>query len=288
MEPYADEDVVGLGAGFPSFGDYERGILDSELSGFPSMHGFALRQYLEDEYGVPARLVADPNLLAFGILRFGEGREHPTFGAIGLGTGTAIGIVRGGQVLTGPKGFPDPVMRFYTVWGWPPAWGHSGFHFADHYGADAKTVAGRALAGNDDAFVTWNSVGAALAKTLVRLASDADVDLFVIAGGLANAYELFEPSLKSGTSDHGITVMKTDPQQARAPGRGCPVHGLTTWRSERGLRRRPNSIAGGWAGPNRYRPHGGADSPLCAAHADTRPIGRLCENTNRRDTHVRS
>ena len=209
LEPYADEDVVGLGAGFPSFGDYERGILDSELSGFPSMHGFALRQYLEDEYGVPARLVADPNLLAFGILRFGEGREHPTFGAIGLGTGTAIGIVRGGQVLTGPKGFPDPVMRFYTVWGWPPAWGHSGFHFADHYGADAKTVAGRALAGNDDAFVTWNSVGAALAKTLVRLASDADVDLFVIAGGLANAYELFEPSLKSGTSDHGITVMKT-------------------------------------------------------------------------------
>ena len=75
LEPYADKKLVGLGAGFPSFGDYERGILDSELSGFPSMHGFALRQYLEDEYGVPARLVADPNLLAHGILRFGEGRD---------------------------------------------------------------------------------------------------------------------------------------------------------------------------------------------------------------------
>ncbi len=209
LEPYASEEVIGLGAGFPSFGDYERGVLDSDLSGFPSMDGFALRQYLEDEYGVPAKLVADPNLLAYGLLRFGEGREHHTFGAIGLGTGTAIGIVRDGQVLTGPKGFPEPVMRFYTGWGWPSAWGHSGFHFADHYGADAETVAGRARAGDDDAIAAWGSVGDALAKTLVRLANDTDVHVFVIGGGLANSYDLFEPSLESGVGNHGITVMKT-------------------------------------------------------------------------------
>ena len=47
LEPFRGEPVNGLGAGFPAFGDYERGILDSELSAYPSMHRFPLRDYLE-------------------------------------------------------------------------------------------------------------------------------------------------------------------------------------------------------------------------------------------------
>ena len=136
LDPFANEPADGIGAGFPSFGDFERGVLDSRLSGmFPSMHGFPLRQHLEDTFGLPAKVVSDASLFTHGILRFGEGRRLSNFIAIGLGTGPAIGLVRAGQVLTGPRGFPDVALRFYTEYGWPAAWRHSGYHFADHYGA---------------------------------------------------------------------------------------------------------------------------------------------------------
>ena len=111
LEPFREESVAGLGIGFPSFGDYDRGVLDTELSGYPSMHGFPLRQHLENAFGLPTKMVPDANLFAHGILRFGEGRRFGSFMAIALGTGTAIGLVRDGEVLTGPRGFPEPTMR---------------------------------------------------------------------------------------------------------------------------------------------------------------------------------
>ncbi len=107
LEPFENEPADGIGAGFPSFGDFERGVLDSALSGYPSMHGFPLRQHLQDTFGLPTKVVSDASLFAHGILRFGEGRRLSNFMAIGLGTGTAIGLVRAGQVHTGPRGFPD-------------------------------------------------------------------------------------------------------------------------------------------------------------------------------------
>ena len=117
LAPLRNEPVSGLGAGFPSFGDYERGVLDSNLSAYPSMHGFPLRRHLEDLRGVPTILVPDAHLLACGLLRFGEGRRLDSFLAIGLGTGTAVGLVRERRVVTGPGGFPDPITRFYTSLG---------------------------------------------------------------------------------------------------------------------------------------------------------------------------
>ena len=159
LGPFRDRSVLDPGAGFPSFGDYERGVLDSKQSAYPSLHCFPLRQHLEDTYGVPTKLVTDANLLAYGMLRFGEGRCLDGFLAIGLGTGTAVGLVRHGKMLTGPRGFPDAIMRFYTEWGWPGAWKHSGYHFADHYGTDPLTAHRRAFQGDPVALGTWQQVG---------------------------------------------------------------------------------------------------------------------------------
>ncbi len=209
LEPFAEEPAEGIGAGFPSFGDFERGVLDSEASGYPSMHGFPLRQHLEDTYGLPAKVVSDASLFAHGILRFGEGRRLRSFIAIGLGTGPAIGLVQAGQVLTGPRGFPDVAFRFYTEYGWPAASRHSGFHFAEHYGADPATIHRLALAGDASALKAWRQVGEALGDTVVRLSSESGIPDAVIGGGLANAWDLFEPSLRRRIERHGIQAVKT-------------------------------------------------------------------------------
>ena len=209
LAPFRNEPVAGLGAGFPSFGDYERGVLDSELSAYPSMHRFPLRRHLEDLYDLPTILVPDANLLAYGLLRSGEGRRLDSFLAIGLGTGTAVGLVREGQVVTGPGGFPDAITRFYTGWGWPGAWRHSGYRFAEHYGADPETANRRANAGDAAALGIWHKVGEALAHTIVRLASETETVACVVAGGLATAWRFIEPSLQSRVAPRGIDVVRT-------------------------------------------------------------------------------
>ena len=209
LDPFANEPADGIGAGFPSFGDFERGVLDSRLSGYPSMHGFPLRQHLQDTFGLPTKVVSDASLFVHGILRFGEGRRLSNFIAIGLGTGPAIGLVRAGQVLTGPRGFPDVALRFYTEYGWPAAWRHSGYHFADHYGADPETIHRRALAGDAPALRAWEQVGEALGETIIRLSAESGTRNAVVGGGLSNAWNFIEPSLQRGVEPLGIDVVKT-------------------------------------------------------------------------------
>ena len=209
LEPFRSERAVALRVGFPSFGDYDQGILESELSAFPSMHGFHLKDYLEQRWKLPTRVIADGNLFALGIAHFGEGRAHPDFLAISLGTGTAIGIVRGGNVLGGPRGFPEPTMRFYTEWGWPSAWDHSGYHFSELYGADPVTMSRRASEGDTQALAVFARVGRALAATIRRLARETDMRVVIIGGGLAEVYAFFRPALEDGLKDSGVVAAKT-------------------------------------------------------------------------------
>ena len=155
------------------------------------MDGFPLRQYLEDAYGIPTKMVPDANLFAYGILRYGEGRRFPSCVAIALGTGTAIGLVKEGKVLTGPKGFPEATMRCYTDWGWPAMWRHSGHHFSEYYGVDPKTSYRRAEAGDEEARSAFEQVGVALATTITRLANETQIFTAVVGGGLSNAWPFY-------------------------------------------------------------------------------------------------
>ena len=209
LAPYGGESVNGLGVGFPSFGDYDRGVLDSELSAYPSMNRFPLRDHLEQTYGVPTRLVPDANLLACGLLRFGEGKGLDSFVAIGLGTGAAVSLVRNGEVISGPRGFPGVVMRFYEGWGWPGAWRHCGYRFAELYGSNPEVMHKRARSGDPAALGVWWQVGEALAGTVVRLASEAETSAAVVAGGLAAAWRYIEPAVRTRVEPECVAVVKT-------------------------------------------------------------------------------
>lgn len=228
LDPIKGTAASGLGAGFPSFGDYGEGVLDSQLSAYPSMHNFPLRRYLECTYGIPTRLVPDANLLAYGLRHFGEGKHCENFIAIGLGTGTAVSVVQGGEVLTGPRGYPDAVMRFYTEWGWPGAWRHSGLHFAELYGMDPVTAYKTASAGDPAALDIWRKVGKTLSSTIKRLAEETETQVALIAGGLANAWTFIEPSVREGLYGTGIRVLRTSlphPSLSGAAGLFCEVEG---------------------------------------------------------------
>ena len=111
-------------------------------------------------------------------------------------------------MATGPNGFPEAVANFYTGWGWPQAWRHSGYHFADIYGVDPESAYRRANAG-DAAIGVWRQVGEALADTIARLASETGTAACVVAGGLATAWRFIEPSLRFRVAPRGVRVMRT-------------------------------------------------------------------------------
>lgn len=229
LDPFRCEAVCGLGAGFPSFGDYDRGVLDSKLSAYPSMHTFPLRRHLEDAYDIPTELVPDANLLAYGLLRFGEGRHIENFIAIGLGTGSAVSVVQSGEVLSGSRGYSDAAMRFYTEWGWPDAWRHSGLHFSEIYGMDPLTVFKLVRDGDSVALDTWRRVGESLSSTIIRLVAETEIQVALIAGGLANAWAFIEPSVRENLHGTGTRVLKTSlphPSLSGAAGLFCRMSGL--------------------------------------------------------------
>ena len=201
-----DETYDRIGAGFPSFGDYDAGILRSELSAFPSMDGFDLKGHLEQSYDAPTRLVPDMNLFASGIAKFGEGETYSSFLAIALGTGTAIAEVRDQVVITGRSGPSEAAMRFYTDWGWPHGWRHSGHRFAEHYGADAPTMLARARRNDPTALAAFDAVGSALAETVSRLCEETELSVVVLGGGLCAAYPYFAPATERALADPSITI----------------------------------------------------------------------------------
>lgn len=209
-----DEGYDRISAGFPSFGDYEAGILRSELSAFPSMDGFDLKRHLEQSYGAPTRLVPDTTLFAAGIAKFGEGEAHRSFLALALGTGTAIAEVRERVVVAGPVGPSEAAVRFYTDWGWPHGWRHSGLRFVEHYGADAPTMLDRARRDDPAALEAFAAVGRALAETISRLCEETGLRVVVLGGGLCAAYQYFAPATEQALAEQAlakaaITIMRT-------------------------------------------------------------------------------
>ena len=128
--------------------------------------------------------------------------------------------------MSGPRGFPDLIVRFYTSGDWPGSRKHSGYHFIDQYGVDPKTSYIRACKGMTAALDVWKQVGEVLGATIVRLASETETPTAVVAGGLSAAWRFIKPSVLSCVQPKGIIVVMTKlrhPSLSGAPGLFLPV-----------------------------------------------------------------
>jgi hypothetical protein len=99
----APADISGVGLAIP-------GVVDAPLGHVPwspplSERNVPLQELLCEALGKPVFVDNDANLLAFGELRFGLGRQAKNFIVVTVEQGVGMGIVINGQVYRGRHGF---------------------------------------------------------------------------------------------------------------------------------------------------------------------------------------
>ncbi len=243
--------VVGVGVGVPSLVASDGSLYDSPnlpaLEGLPVRAAFADRLLAMSGEGPRWRLVLDNDATcaAVGELAFGAARGEQDALVVTLGTGIGGGIVSGGRVLRGARGFAGEVGHIVVDPSGPVctcgrkgcfeqfASGSALARFARRAAGEGK--AGRALVlaggeiaelrgehvlaaakeGDADALVLFAELGGHLATGIANLVEVLDPGLVLIGGGLAGAGRVlldptvaaFAASGRRGRGDQAVPIV---------------------------------------------------------------------------------
>ena len=218
--------LAGVGVGSPGPLELPAGIL-RQPPNLPGWDGFELRGTLERALSIPVDLQNDANVAALAECVLGRGKSLGVHSLcmLTLGTGVGGGIIFQGKIWDGISGMAGEVghLNIWTEGGLSCGCGSSGCleahasatgvrrlaeqaiaHgtakglaalYASNPAFDARDVAELAQAGDADANVIFEKVGRSLGIGLASLVNTLNLPLYLLGGGLANAWDLFCPAL---------------------------------------------------------------------------------------------
>ena len=212
--PRSDRLVV-AGIGTPGFIDKRGGIVVGGSDNIPCLQNRSPQSFLERALGVPAFSENDATAAAAGELAFGAGRKFANFLLITLGTAIGGGLVLGGKVYRGSRGFAGELGHVCVVsdgllcnCGSRGCFEQyaSGTAIVRTYvekmrkrgcnspAATAKTVADNARSGDLQARETIEEAGRYIAQALGTILNVLDLEACLLGGGVAEAGDiLLEP-----------------------------------------------------------------------------------------------
>jgi len=197
-----------------------------KLPNFPGWDGFNLREAIESRIGMSVSLAKDANLAAFAESKLGQGKTLglDSMYMLTLGTGVGNGIVLGGKIFDGMSGMAGEGGHA-TVWPGGPRCGCGNHGCVEVFASatavhrmarelialgnasglaalekskssfTAREVADLAAGGDPDARQVFENVGEALGIALAAMIDILNLPLYVIGGGMTNAWDLFSPRL---------------------------------------------------------------------------------------------
>jgi glucokinase len=218
--------LVGIGIGSPGPLELPAGVL-RQPPNLPGWDNFELRRTVELSLGTPVALQNDANVAALAEWRLGRGKSlgFDSLCMLTLGTGVGGGIILHGKIWDGITGMAGEVghLNIWTEGGMACGCGSSGClephasatgvrraaedqiaHgsgpglaalYAKNPAFDARDVAELAKAGDADAKAIFDKVGRSLGIGLASLVNTLNLPLYVLGGGLANAWDLFSGPL---------------------------------------------------------------------------------------------
>ncbi len=218
----ADGKLAGVGVGVPGIIDLKSGMLrgSPNLAGW---HDYPVREEIERRLGTRVMLENDANAAALGEKWLGAGREVDDLCMITLGTGVGGGIVLGGRIWHGMTGMAGELGHITVEPEGPPCGcGNRGCleqfasakaiermsretaaggnapalaRVAAKRGFSSETVCQMAEAGDSAAQEIFGRVGRALGIVLAGLVNTFNLPMYVIGGGVADAWEMFSPAM---------------------------------------------------------------------------------------------
>ena len=211
---YGDRHLAGIGVGTPGPLELPRGVLRNPPN-LPGWDKFDLLQALELALNRSISIESDANLAALAEAHIGAGRTYniDSLCVLTLGTGVGNGLIFNGKIWHGANGMGGEAGHIIVqdIDGAPCGCG--GFGCLEQYasatalvriaherlGPSAPSTAHDlyllALAGDQRASSVFHSLAHSLAIGLTALINTLNLPLYLIGGGVSEAWELFAPTL---------------------------------------------------------------------------------------------
>ena len=185
--------AIGVGATGPL--DIGQGVI-LECNNLPTMHGFPLRERLEEAFCLPVRVDNDANALILGEALYGAGRGYRSVLGFTLGTGIGAARVEEERIVRGATGsageiwlspYRDGILEDFV----------SGNALRRRYSlrggdsVDGAEIARRAAAREPAACRVWEEFTEALAFALAWTVNLVDPDAVLLGGSVMRSASLF-------------------------------------------------------------------------------------------------
>jgi len=207
------EGPAGIGYCCPGFVDPASGSVVGGSENIPGMAGRSAAAYLAERIGAPAWADNDATCAAAAELAYGAGRPFGSFLLVTVGTGIGGGLVLGGRVWRGARGFAGEIGHVSLDPGGPACpCGSRGCleqyasgpaivrAWKELAGSRARTaaspldVARLAADGEPEALAAFAAAGRALAQAVGGVINLLDIQACIVGGGVADAGDvLLEP-----------------------------------------------------------------------------------------------
>ena len=236
-----DHDLFGIGVGTPGPLELPAGRLHNPPN-LPGWDGFDLRCELEKKLRRHVVVESDANLAALAEALLGRGLTTglDSLCMLTLGTGVGNGIILGGKIFDGAAGMAGEAghATIYPDGLKCPCGNHGCLEMYASATAvvrtanqriaagtapllagqewSARTLAEAAFDGNTDARQIYTDAGRALGIGLAALVNTLNLPLYVVGGGLVQAWELFKPAIFEELHQRSYVYRLTEPGSAVA------------------------------------------------------------------------
>ena len=211
---YGDRKLAGIAVGTPGPLELPEGVLRN-LPNFPGWDGFHLKTAISRTLSREIILENDANLAAFAEQQLGAGSTHAVkdLCVITLGTGVGNGFILNGRIWDGANGFAGEAGHIIVRDADELPCGCGGRGCLEQYASatgivrmaretlgicapsTAHDLALLARSGDRQALAIFDTVGDALAIALTGLINTLNLPLFLLGGGVCEAWDLFSPAM---------------------------------------------------------------------------------------------
>jgi glucokinase len=235
--------LLGAGIGIPGIIDIKTGMLRKSAN-LPGWEDYPVRDTIERRLRARVVLENDANVAAFGEQWLGAARGIPNMAVVTLGTGIGGGIVLGGKIWHGmngmagefghvtlePEGYPcgcgnrgcaeqyasaSAIIRMAReaiASGDAPSLAKAASSDADF---GAKSIHNLALQGDEHARRIFRTFGRYLGLLLAGLINVLNLDMFVLGGGVASAWDAYAPAMFDELRERSVVYAATAPPSVR-------------------------------------------------------------------------
>jgi glucokinase len=230
--PYGNRKLSGIAVGTPGPLELPAGVLRN-LPNFPGWDGFNLKTAISNTLGREIVLENDANLAAFAEQQLGAGSTHAVedLCVITLGTGVGNGLILNGRIWDGANGFAGEAGHMIVRDAGELSCGCGGRGCLEQYASatgimrmgrerlgdaapsTAHQLALLARAGNQQALGIFDTVGEALAIALTGLVNTLNLPLYLLGGGVCEAWDLFSPAMFRELQSRSYVYRLTKPDE---------------------------------------------------------------------------